>query len=68
LKAPATTTIGSYPVFPLAEDVEYERKMQGHGISDEIVDPYLWSIEETVRDFASSGIEIISTGQTRGDL
>jgi len=68
VRVPATTTIGSYPVFPPPEDVEYERKMRNHGISDEIVDPYFWSIDETVRDFASSGIEIISTGQTRGDL
>lgn len=68
LKVPDTTTIGSYPVFPPPEDIEYERKMRDHGISDEIVDPYLWSIDETVRDFASSGIEMISTGQTRGDL
>jgi len=42
--------------------------MREHGLADEIVDPYLWSIDETVRDFASSGIEMISTGQTRADL
>ena len=29
---------------------------------------FLWSIEGTIRDFAASGVEVISTGQTRGDL
>lgn len=65
---PRTTTIGSYPVFPQPEDVEYYHKMVMHGVSDELIDPYLWSIEESIRDFTSSGIEIVSTGQTRGDL
>lgn len=65
---PRTTTIGSYPVFPSSEDVEYYAKMVAGGLADEVVDPFLWSIEESVRDFAASGIEVLSTGQTRGDL
>jgi len=65
---PKTTTIGSYPAFPRAEDIEYFEKMKAHGITEELVDPYLWSLEETIRDFTASGIEVVSTGQTRGDL
>jgi len=65
---PRTTTIGSYPIFPSAEDLDYYQKMASRGLSEEIVDPFLWSIEESVRDFAAAGIEVLSTGQTRGDL
>lgn len=65
---PKTTTIGSYPAFPRVEDVEYYQKMQEHGITEELVDPYIWSLEEAIRDFTASGIEVVSTGQTRGDL
>jgi len=65
---PKTTTIGSYPAFPRAEDVEYFEKMKTHGITEELVDPYLWSLEEAIKDFTASGIEVVSTGQTRGDL
>ena len=65
---PRTTTIGSYPAFPLDEDVDYYQKMQEHGVTDELVDPYIWSLEEAIRDFTASGIEVVSTGQTRGDL
>ncbi|MDV3276969.1 MAG: hypothetical protein LYZ69_00705 [Nitrososphaerales archaeon] len=65
---PRTTTIGSYPVFPASEDVEYYAKMVAAGLSDEVVDPFLWSIEESISDFAASGMEVLSTGQTRGDL
>jgi len=68
MAAPKTTTIGSYPVFPSAEDLDYYQKMLARGVTEELVDPFLWSIEETVRDFAASGVEVLSTGQTRGDL
>ena len=68
MKSPTTTTIGSYPVFPSLEDTAYYQKMVEKGLSNEVTDPYLWSIEETVNDFAASGVEMISTGQTRGDL
>jgi len=66
--SPGTTTIGSYPVFPSLEDVEYYQKMVDKGLGDEVVDPFLWSIEESVDDFAAAGVEMLSTGQTRGDL
>lgn len=65
---PKTTTIGSYPVFPSREDIEYYEKMASKGLASELTDPYLYTIEETVKDFIASGIEILSTGQTRGDL
>ncbi|MDV3244192.1 MAG: hypothetical protein LYZ66_03305 [Nitrososphaerales archaeon] len=65
---PGTTTIGSYPVFPSAEDIDYYQKMAEKGLSEELVDPFLWTIEETVKDFAAAGVEMLSTGQTRGDL
>jgi len=65
---PKTTTIGSYPVFPKAEDVEYYKKMWERGLGDEVLDPYVWSIEESVKDFVAAGLEVVSTGQTRGDL
>lgn len=65
---PRTTTIGSYPVFPRAEDIEYYEKIQEHGLGDEVVDPFLWTIEETIRDYTAAGIEVVTTGQTRGDL
>ncbi len=65
---PGTTTIGSYPVFPSHEDIEYYQKMVERGLGGELIDPFLWSIEETVRDFAAAGVEMLSTGQTRGDL
>jgi len=66
--SPRVTIIGSYPVFPAAEDVDYYAKMVAGGLADEVVDPFLWSIEETIKDFAAAGVEIVSTGQTRGDL
>jgi 5-methyltetrahydropteroyltriglutamate--homocysteine methyltransferase len=65
---PSTTTIGSYPIFPSAEDLDYYQKMVERGLTDELVDPFLWTIEETMHDFAASGIEVLSTGQSRGDL
>ena len=68
MAAPATTTIGSYPVFPSGEDVDYYQKMLEKGLGAEVTDPFLWSIEESVNDFAAAGIQVLSTGQTRGDL
>ncbi len=65
---PRTATIGSYPAFPPPEDVEYYQKMEKHGLRDEVVDPFVLSTEEAVRDFTAAGIEVVSTGQTRGDL
>lgn len=65
---PRTTTIGSYPVFPSREDVEYYERMAARGLRDELTDPYLYTIEEVLKDFTSSGVEVVSTGQTRGDL
>ena len=37
-------------------------------MKDEVVDPFVLSTEEAVRDFTAAGIEVVSTGQTRGDL
>ncbi len=68
MTVPRTTTIGSYPVFPSAEDVEYYQKMAQKGVADEVLDPFIWSIQEAVSDFAAAGVELLSTGQTRGDL
>jgi methionine synthase II (cobalamin-independent) len=68
LTSPRTTTIGSYPVFPSAEDVDYYQKMLKTGVADEVLDPFIWSTQEAVSDFAAAGIELLSTGQTRGDL
>ena len=65
---PKTTTIGSYPTFPRPEDVEYYLTISSHGLGDEVIDPYLWSIDEALEDFTSAGIEVPSTGQSRGDL
>lgn len=67
-KYPKTTTIGSYPVFPSQEDIDYYEKMKSKGLEKELVDPYFYTIEEVIKDFTSSGIEVVSTGQTRGDL
>ncbi len=65
---PKTTTIGSYPTFPRPEDVEYYLAISSHGLGDDVIDPYLWSIDEALEDFTSAGIEVPSTGQSRGDL
>jgi 5-methyltetrahydropteroyltriglutamate--homocysteine methyltransferase len=64
---PLTTTIGSYPIFPKHEDVEYYEMMKSRGLED-VLDPHVWSTEAAVKEFVSSGIEVVSTGQTRGDL
>ncbi|MDG6917484.1 MAG: hypothetical protein JRM85_07840 [Nitrososphaerota archaeon] len=68
MTTPRTTTIGSYPVFPSGEDLEYYQKMSGAGVGDEVLDPYDWATQEAVSDFAAAGVEVVSTGQTRGDL
>ncbi|HEV2390160.1 MAG TPA: hypothetical protein VGS04_05480 [Nitrososphaerales archaeon] len=65
---PRVTTIGSYPTFPRAEDVEYYYAISRHGLGGEVVDPYLWSMEEALKDFTSAGVDVPSTGQSRGDL
>jgi methionine synthase II (cobalamin-independent) len=65
---PRVTTIGSYPTFPRAEDVEYYYTISRHGLGGEVVDPYLWSMEEALKDFTSAGVDVPSTGQSRGDL
>ncbi|MDA4114194.1 MAG: hypothetical protein OK474_09130 [Thaumarchaeota archaeon] len=65
---PQTTTIGSYPTFPTPEDIEYYLTISSHGLGDDVIDPYLWSIDEALEDFTSAGIEVPSTGQSRGDL
>lgn len=48
--------------------MDYYEKMVEKGLGEELVDPFLWSIEESVKDFSAAGIELLSTGQTRGDL
>ena len=65
---PKTTTIGSYPTFPSADDVESYLAISSHGLGEDVVDPYLWAIDEALADFTSAGIEVPSTGQGRGDL
>jgi methionine synthase II (cobalamin-independent) len=65
---PKTTTIGSYPTFPKPEDIEYYLTISSHGLGEDVIDPYFWSIDEALEDFTSAGIEVPSTGQSRGDL
>jgi len=65
---PRVTTIGSYPTFPRADDVEYYYTISRHGLAGEVVDPYLWALEEALKDFTSAGVDVPSTGQSRGDL
>ncbi|MGA2666203.1 MAG: hypothetical protein ABSF83_14785 [Nitrososphaerales archaeon] len=65
---PKTTTIGSYPTFPTPEDIEYYITISSHGLGDDVIDPYLGAIDEALEDFTSAGIEVPSTGQSRGDL
>ena len=55
---PKTTTIGSYPTFPKPEDIEYYLTISSHGSADDVIDPYLWSIDEALEDFTSAGIEV----------
>ncbi len=69
LLKPVTTVIGSYPILP--DLVELERyssiskvAMEGEEPSDLISR----TIELSVKDFLSAGIEVPSTGQTRKDF
>ncbi len=57
---PATTVIGSYPIFVPQNTLEQYRSF-----SEEIEDPFLLTIQQSVRDFVSAGIEFLCTGQTR---
>lgn len=59
-KFPSTTVIGSYPVFIPAGLIS-----QHAAFADEVEDPIESTIELSVRDFLSAGIEYPSTGQTR---
>jgi methionine synthase II (cobalamin-independent) len=68
LMIPKVTTIGSYPTFPRSEDVEYYYAISRHGLGGDVVDPYFWAIEEALKDFTSAGVDVPSTGQSRGDL
>ncbi|MCZ6725437.1 MAG: hypothetical protein O6846_04325 [Thaumarchaeota archaeon] len=69
LMKPVTTVIGSYPILP--DLVELERyssisKMAMEG--EEPSDLISRTIELSVKDFISAGIEVPSTGQTRKDF
>ena len=55
-------------MFPSDEDVQYYERMARKGVAGEVLDPFIWSIQEAVADFAAAGVELLSTGQTRGDL
>jgi 5-methyltetrahydropteroyltriglutamate--homocysteine methyltransferase len=57
--APKTTVIGSYPIFPSPQEVRPPAE------GEDVADPFLKTIEASVRDFVSAGIEVPSTGQTR---
>lgn len=57
---PATTVIGSYPVF-----IPPGLLTQHMAFADEVEDPVESTIELSVRDYLSAGIEYPSTGQTR---
>ena len=57
---PSTTVIGSYPVF-----IPQALLTQHAAFSDEVEDPVESSIQLSVRDFLSAGIEYPSSGQTR---
>jgi 5-methyltetrahydropteroyltriglutamate--homocysteine methyltransferase len=74
LKGPKTTVIGSYPVFPRSSEVRQYGLVASHHENnskpdleedEEFVDPYLATIEHSMKDFVSAGIEIPCTGQTR---
>ena len=57
---PSTTVIGSYPVF-----LPSGLSLQKGAFADEVEDPIESTIQLSVRDFLSAGIEYPSTGQTR---
>ena len=60
INVPATTVIGSYPIIPAQVLVE-----QFRAFPEENEDPVASTIDLTVRDFVSAGIEYPSSGQTR---
>ena len=43
---------------PTPEDIEYYLTISSHGLGDDVIDPYLWSIDEALEDFTSAGIEV----------
>ena len=57
---PATTVIGSYPVFVAQSVIDQYREF-----SEDMDDPFLATIQQSVGDFVSAGIEYPCTGQTR---
>jgi 5-methyltetrahydropteroyltriglutamate--homocysteine methyltransferase len=59
-KFPSTTVIGSYPVLASQSVIE-----QYKAFSEDLVDPIKNTIQFSVRDFLSAGIEYPCTGQTR---
>lgn len=66
MASPKTTVIGSYPVFPSRTEVEaYQQALERGAQDEDTVDPYLKTVELSVKDFLSAGIEIPATGQTR---
>jgi len=60
---PRTTVIGSYPVFPTPDEVDFYR--QWGTFDEDLRDPYLLTVQAALDDFISAGIEVPSTGQTR---
>ncbi|HKW03776.1 MAG TPA: hypothetical protein VJN71_00630, partial [Nitrososphaerales archaeon] len=59
-KFPATTVIGSYPVLASQSLID-----QYSAFADDLEDPIKTTIQFSVRDFLSAGIEYPCTGQTR---
>jgi methionine synthase II (cobalamin-independent) len=59
-KFPSTTVIGSYPITVSESEIE-----QFRSFPEESEDPVDSSIQLSVRDFVSAGIEYPSSGQTR---
>ncbi|MBS3816526.1 MAG: hypothetical protein KGY76_03065 [Candidatus Thermoplasmatota archaeon] len=55
-----TTVVGSYPATPTKERLQRSR------FSD--TDPFMESLEESVKAQLDSGIELVSDGQTRGTM
>ncbi|MFQ6010678.1 MAG: hypothetical protein ACE5KG_00695 [Nitrososphaerales archaeon] len=66
---PITTVIGSYPVIPDLVGLERYSTLSRMAMEgEEPSDPVLRTIELSVKDFLSAGIEVVSTGQTRNDF
>ena len=64
---PRVTTIGSYRHSLRPRTWSTTTPYRGTAW-EEVVDPYLWSMEEALKDFTSAGVDVPSTGQSRGDL